>query len=62
MEWRNSDSINYFPNSNLQIYNTLLLCCVSTNGERKSFKIEESRLVDKIFNNQKPHCFDGQQY
>jgi len=36
MEWRNSDSMNYFSNSNLQIYNTLLLCCVSANGERKS--------------------------
>jgi transposase InsO family protein len=33
---------------------------LSTNGERKSINIEESRLVDKIFNNQKPAIFGYQ--
>ncbi|WP_298391792.1 hypothetical protein [Hydrotalea sp.] len=31
---------------------------LSTNGERKSTNIEESRLVDKIFINQKPNIFE----
>jgi len=31
---------------------------LSTNGERKSFKIEVSRLVDKIFINQKLDIFE----
>jgi transposase InsO family protein len=34
---------------------------LSTNGERKSINIEESRLVDKIFNNEKLNIFDYQQ-
>ena len=43
----------------LPIINTNAL---STNGERKSLKIEESRLVDKIFNTQKPNIFEYQQH
>lgn len=35
---------------------------LSTNDERKSKNIEESRFVDKIFNNQKPDIFEYQQH
>ena len=35
---------------------------LSTNDERKSSEIEESRLVDKIFINQKTNIFDYKQH